>query len=114
MKQRVRAFAIAPILAVAAVVAASPTFAPGLSPELESLVAASSPGDEIAVIIGLADRLDLHDFTARTKSSRRTALVSALRVRAATAEAPVRRFLVDRGAVRVRSLWATVIGSSRC
>ena len=106
MSQRVCNFAAVMILGVSVVFSASPEVASGLSPELESLVAVSSPGDEIAVVIGLADRLDLDEFALLTKSARRTALVSSLRVKAAMAEAPVRRFLADRGATRVRSLWA--------
>ncbi|MEX1309942.1 MAG: S8 family serine peptidase [Candidatus Sulfomarinibacteraceae bacterium] len=106
MSQRVCLLVLAATIGVAVVFAAPPEAMSGLSPDLESLVSASSPGDEIAVIIGLADRLDLDQFAARTKHARRTALVSALRGRAATAEAPVRRFLADRGATRVRSLWA--------
>jgi len=102
MRRLVLTIALGATLALAA----APAVGTGLSSELEILVNASSPGDEIAVIIRLADRLDLDDVASQTKSVRGTGLVSALQDRAVTAETPVRRFLADRRATRVRSLWA--------
>ena len=77
-----------------------------LEPELEAVLESASPGDEIDVIIELADRIDPGSLSFSTKKARRSGVVSALRARATTAEDPVRGFLATRQVSRVRSLWA--------
>jgi len=98
--------AIAIVLGAILALGAAPVFGATLSPGLEDRLRLASPADEIAVIIRLADRLDVDALAFPTKTTRRQGVVVALRAQAATAEAPVRRFLADQGATRVRSLWA--------
>ena len=98
--------AIMIVLGAILALVATPVFGATLSPELEDRLRVSSPGDEIAVIIRLADRLDIDALAFPTKVAQRFGVVTALRTKATTAEAPVRLFLADQGATRVRSLWA--------
>jgi bacillopeptidase F len=93
-------------VAVAVALGASQVFGGGLSPELSDVLLTAVPDDEIAVIIELADRLDVDALAFPTKTKRRVGVAAALRERAITAEAPVQAFLADRSATSVRSLWA--------
>ncbi len=93
-------------VAVAVALGASRVYGGGLSPELSDVLRTAVPDDEIAVIIELADRLDVDALAFPTTIARRVGVATALRGRAVTAEAPVQVFLADRGATSVRSLWA--------
>jgi len=106
MTGRLVGLAITTVLYAILTLVAVPVFGTTLSPELEDRLHTSSPGDEIAVIIRLADRLDVDALAFPTKTTRRQGVVAALRAKATEAEAPVRLFLADQGATRVRSLWA--------
>ncbi len=98
---------LVPLLLVA-VVALSATTAVGgiVTPELEGVIDASAPQTELSILIELADRLDVDSLSFPTRSARRHGVAAALRTRAATAEAPVRRYLEQRGSTQVVSLWA--------
>ena len=106
MRRRLPSLVAAILVGVALMSGAGAATAEVLEPELEAMLKSGSPGDEIDVIIELADRIDPSSLSFSTKTARRSDVVSVLRVRAITTEDPVRRFLMARGIADVRSLWA--------
>ena len=106
MRRRLPSLVAAILVGVALMSGAGAATAGVLEPELEAMLKSGSPGDEIDVIIELADRIDPSSLSFSTKTARRSGVVSVLRVRAITTEDPVRRFLMARGIADVRSLWA--------
>ena len=82
MRRRHPCLVIAILIGVALISGAGAVDAGVLEPELEAVLASASPGDEIDVIIELADRIDPGSLSFPTKSARRAGVVSALRARA--------------------------------
>ncbi|RJQ80846.1 MAG: hypothetical protein C4519_09440 [Desulfobacteraceae bacterium] len=76
-----------------------------LSPGLQSRLNAAAPDAEIPVIITLADRVDAGTYRDRLRSVRRRKLVSALRSKAALKLPPLKNFLQNNSARKVRELW---------
>ena len=65
-----------------------------------------APQDEIAVIVSLSDKLDRRLFKLADRSKRNTRLVRALKEKAAATQGTHRVFLQNKGARRLRELWA--------
>ncbi len=79
---------------------------PVVRPELQAVLDAVAPGDEVAIIITLADRLDPAQVSnARDRRARRSNLTSALRQHAVASQAPLLAFLRTRNARNVRPFW---------
>ncbi len=77
-----------------------------VTPELEAVVRSSAPESRISVLVELADRLDVGAYSFPAASARRREVAAVLKNKAATAETLIRSFLDDRGATKVKSLWA--------
>ncbi len=106
MRRRLSSLSRTVLVGVAIALGAGQVFGGDLSPGLVATLRSAAPGDEIAVIVELADRLDVDVLAFPTRTARRVGVAAALRARAITAEAPVQAFLADRNATSVRSLWA--------
>lgn len=76
-----------------------------LDPGLEAELASRSPGDEIAVIVSLSDRVDHRLFRTQDRSRRDTRLARVLKAKAAATQGAHRAFLRDNGGRRLRELW---------
>ena len=98
--------AVLTVVTASAALAAAPAAAGTISPDLADAVRKAAPGDEIAVLVRLADRLDVDSVAAPPGASRRHALVAALKNHADAVELPVRRFLDARAGAGWTSLWA--------
>ncbi len=72
---------------------------------LQDALAAAAPGEEIPVIITLADRVDLTAFRQADAGLRRSRLVQALQARSAATQGPLLALLRRGGATAVTPLW---------
>jgi bacillopeptidase F len=77
-----------------------------IAPELAAELAGRAPQDEIAVIVTLADKVDTRLFRQSDRRKRDGILIRALKQKAAVTQATHRVFLQNRGARRLRELWA--------
>jgi serine protease AprX len=75
-----------------------------ISSDLDAMLQRTPAGTEIPVIVTLSARIDLNQFKLRN-AGRRAALLSALRARAGASLPPIKKFMHDKGAKRVRELW---------
>jgi len=78
-----------------------------VDPELEAELKKRAPQEEVAVIVSLADKVNLKLFKlnkGRTKVD--PTLIKALRTRAATTQAPIKQFLQNKGGKNLKELWA--------
>lgn len=92
------------LLAVAA--AYSPVaFAAVVAPGFQALLDAAAPDTEIPVIVTMADRVDTAAFKDRDLRQRRRNILIALRGKAASRLPPLKAFLQNNEARRVRELW---------
>jgi bacillopeptidase F len=89
-----------------AIALCGPAGAAVIDPELEAELAARAPGDEVAVIVTLADRINHRLFERRDRSQRDGRLSRELRNKASASQAPHKAFLQARGGHRLRELWA--------
>ena len=82
--------------------------AQAIDPDLEVVLQALPPGDEVSVIVTFVDRPDLAPFRGRgtPRGLLRAQLVRALQARAAASQRAVRHILTGPGVSRVTSLWA--------
>ncbi|MBW8371916.1 MAG: S8 family serine peptidase, partial [Thiobacillus sp.] len=77
-----------------------------IAPDLAAELAVRAPQDEIAVIVSLSDKLDRRLFKLADRSKRNTRMVRALKEKSAASQGPHRVFLQNKGARRLRELWA--------
>jgi len=77
-----------------------------INPALERELKGRAPQDEVAVIVSLTDKVDLRPFATKDRRFRDTRLFTALKEKAAVAQAPLLDFLKGRRANRLRELWA--------
>lgn len=80
-------------------------FAGVVSPELELILNGAAPSEKIPIIITLADKVDISAYASQDQFQRRPALVSALRSLATLKLRPLKAFLRNNTAQRVRELW---------
>jgi len=72
---------------------------------LESSLQGLNPEDEIAVILTLADQLDVKSFKGKNKSLRRSRLNRALRDKADKSQKGLKKFLKEKKARKIKSFW---------
>ncbi|MDP1928200.1 MAG: S8 family serine peptidase [Thiobacillus sp.] len=77
-----------------------------IAPELAAELAGLAPHEEIAVIVSLSDKVSPRLFRQADRSKRDTRLVKALKAKAAATQGTHRVFLQNKGARRLRELWA--------
>jgi len=77
-----------------------------ITPELAAELAVRAPDEDVSVIVTLADKVDRRLFKQADRSRRNTRLVRALKEKAAVTQGVHRAFLQNRGARRLRELWA--------
>jgi len=80
--------------------------AASIAPDLAAELAVRAPQDEIAVIVSLSDKIDRRLFKLADRSKRNTRLVRALKEKAAATQGTHRTFLQNKGARKLRELWA--------
>lgn len=85
----------------------TPVKAAAIDPELETVLSARAPYDEVAVIVSLAGKLNHRPFAVKERRVRDNRLFRALKANAAVARASHKEFLQGRGARRIRELWAS-------
>ena len=73
--------------------------------QLQEALATREPGDRVAVIIRFSGTADRSALEGMPETQRRAALPGLLRDHARTVQAPVRDFLQEHGAVRLKTLW---------
>jgi len=96
------------LILVACLVAAlgvSEVFAGTVSPELDRLISAAQPGEEIPVIINLSDKAELASIADRDKGTKRRRIVESLRAKGELSQVPLRALLNRLGAKRVKPFW---------
>ena len=77
-----------------------------ISPELEANLRSLGPGEEVAVIVSLADKADLKAFKEeKDKGVRRGKLIRALQSTADYSQKELKQFLINKKAKKVQSLW---------
>lgn len=76
-----------------------------ITPELAQEIAVRTSGDEIPVIIQLADRVDHRPFALRDRRLRSNRLQRALKTKADQTQPPLRQQLERLGARKQRQLW---------
>ena len=77
-----------------------------MDPKLRAGVEALPPGEEVAVIVTLADQVDPDAFKGGDRGRFRRELVAALKAKAAATQQPVMALLASRGGRGAVSLWA--------
>jgi bacillopeptidase F len=77
----------------------------GIAPELESMLQAVAPEQEIGVIVRFSGRPNLDALPAGDQAARRSAIITALRKQAEHSQKPMLEFLRDTPARQVVSLW---------
>ncbi len=80
-------------------------FAGNITPDREELLANVGPDEEVAVIVTLADKVDLKKIKDKDKSLLRTKIVKALKDKAEKTQKPVKAFLQQNKAKKVKSFW---------
>jgi serine protease AprX len=94
-------------LLAAAVLAALPglSTAAVISPELSQQLAITPPGQQLPVIIQLADRVDLRQFHPPKRDKRDNRLMLALKDKASRTHGPLASAIASQGGARQRQLW---------
>jgi serine protease AprX len=94
-------------LLAAAVLAALPwvSGAAVVTPELSQQMALTPAGQQLPVIIQLADRVDLRQFQAVRLSKRDNSLLLALKDKASKTQGPLASAIATQGGARIRPLW---------
>ncbi len=90
---------------VAALGFAGTADAGSVSPALRNAVKSAPPGQELAVIITLADRVDARQYALADRRSRDGKLVKALKDKAAKTQGELKKFLKSLGKDAVQDLW---------
>ncbi|MDO9219858.1 MAG: S8 family serine peptidase [Thiobacillus sp.] len=94
------------ILAALGCMACAGVQAAVIAPDLAAELAGRAPHEEIAVIVSLSDKVSPRLFRQADRSKRDTRLVKALKAKAAATQGTHRVFLQNKGARRLRELWA--------
>ncbi len=76
-----------------------------ITPDLEEVLGTLGPGDEVAVIVTLADQLDLKAFKNKDRKQRRTDLIKGLKAKADATQKHLKVFLKAQKTRRVVSFW---------
>ena len=76
-----------------------------IAPDVQGVLETAAPGDEIAVIVTLTDRVNPAAFKDLNKSERRGKLVSALKNKARQTQGQLIAFLQKNGARQLKSFW---------
>jgi bacillopeptidase F len=76
-----------------------------ITPELETVLGSLPPDEEISVIITLSDKADIRPFKDKAKSLRRADIIKALKNKADLTQSPLKTFLENRRAKKIKSLW---------
>ena len=74
--------------------------------ELEEVLQTLQPGEQVAVIVALADTVDAERFRGRGRGGARGELIRALKAKRDTSQLPVKQLLESRGVAGAVSLWA--------
>lgn len=93
------------VVAHVVALAAPDTQAGTLSADLQQAVATAAPGEEIAVIVQLADRENLAAYNDRRRDQRLKRIVRALKDRATRSQAPVTAEARSLGGRDLKQLW---------
>ena len=84
-----------------------------VNPELQAILQTVPSGQEIPVIINLADKADVNQIitpasnTREGKANRRNAVAKALKDKADKTQGPLKALLQGRGGKKMKSLWIT-------
>jgi serine protease AprX len=76
-----------------------------IDPELQDVLNAAGPNEEVSVIATLADRVDLGRFKDGNRKIRRARITRALKNKATLSQGPLKAFLQGKGARRIVRLW---------
>ncbi len=76
-----------------------------ISSSLQARLDTAAPGDEIQVIVIFSDRIELKQFTGKSRSHRRSQILHALKKQADLQQNRMRGFLQTRGVRQIKSLW---------
>ena len=76
-----------------------------VTPELQAVLQAAAPQEEIPVIISFADRVDPARFNDPDRRQRRARMLAALKEKSDKAHKPLKAFLERRRARHMRVLW---------
>ncbi len=95
------------ILAVFLLFSSSPFHAQAqvVSPKLQSLLNTLPDQAEIPVIVALSDKANIHLIKDQDKRLRRSKIITALKSKADLTQSPLKRFLENRKAKKMKSLW---------
>ena len=93
------------IVLVCLCVAGTVSYANVITPELETVLGSLPPDEEISVIITLSDKADIRPFKDKAKSLRRADIIKALKNKADLTQSPLKTFLENRRAKKIKSLW---------
>ncbi|MEW6569796.1 MAG: S8 family serine peptidase [Nitrospirota bacterium] len=81
------------------------SYANTIEPDLEHVLQAAAPGENISVIVTLTDKVDLTQFESMDKGLLRAMIIRALKSKADLTQIPVQAFLRAKGAQRIVTLW---------
>ena len=76
-----------------------------VTPELEEALTSAAPDQELAIIVTLADQVDLKKIKDKDKSLLRTKIVKALKDKAEKTQKPIKDFLKQKDAKKIKSFW---------
>jgi bacillopeptidase F len=76
-----------------------------IHPRLQSLLQTLPEQSEISVIVTLSDKADIHLIKDRDRRLRRSKIITALKSKADLTQKPLRLFLENRKAKKIKSLW---------
>src|SRR3990172_6851103 len=85
----------------------APPHAGTLTPSLQATLAARASADEIAVIIVLADQINISVSARQDRPRRDPMLVKVFKEKADLTQKSLKLFLKNQGAQRIRPLWVT-------
>ncbi|MEJ2345789.1 MAG: S8 family serine peptidase [Gammaproteobacteria bacterium] len=105
MTHRSIKWAVAPVLGMAVLCTAGLASAGSIGSSLKERLEQLGPDDEVAVIIRLKDKADVHSFKDLDRHARRAKIIKALRDKAAQSLEPLRVVLNQGKVRRMRDLW---------
>jgi serine protease AprX len=76
-----------------------------ITPELEAALGSLAPGEEISVIVTLADKADIRSLRDVPRPLRRAGIIRVLKAKADLTQGRLRIFLESRRAREIKSLW---------
>ena len=83
----------------------SPSLASVISPDLEETLNTARPGEEIPVIVTLADSVDLKGFEKGVNGRSRAGIIKALRNKADATQGPLLAALTSKKARKIKRFW---------